>query len=63
MDIMSKLEPAQTEASQDDIVLPFRTERSQAVGRLVRVGESVDTILLRLPIPMRSVKCWGRLSL
>lgn len=51
MDIMSKLEPAQTEASQDDIVLPFRTERSQAVGRLVRLGESVDTILLRHAYP------------
>lgn len=30
---------------QDDIVLPFRTEKSRAVGRLVRLGSSVDTIL------------------
>jgi molecular chaperone Hsp33 len=36
---------------QDDIVLPFRTERSRAVGRLVRLGASVDTILSRHGYP------------
>lgn len=30
---------------RDDIVLPFRTEKSRALGRLVRLGQSVDTIL------------------
>jgi molecular chaperone Hsp33 len=35
----------------DDIVLPFRTETSRAVGRLVRLGASVDTILTRHAYP------------
>ncbi len=36
---------------QDDMVLPFRTEKSRAVGRLVRLGPSVDTILSRHDYP------------
>lgn len=36
---------------QDDIVLPFRTERSRAVGRLARLGSTVDTILTRHDYP------------
>ena len=36
---------------QDDIVLPFRTEKSRAVGRLVRLGACVDTILSRHDYP------------
>lgn len=36
---------------EDDIVLPFRTEKSRAVGRLVRLGPSVDTILSRHGYP------------
>lgn len=34
-------------APQDDIVLPFRTVRSGVVGRIVRLGSVVDTILSR----------------
>lgn len=29
----------------DDIVLPFRTDRSGVIGRLVRLGPAIDTIL------------------
>lgn len=50
-DDMSEAKPSEFEAGQDDIVLPFRTERSQAVGRLVRLGDSVDTILQRHGYP------------
>jgi molecular chaperone Hsp33 len=32
-------------AASDDMVLPFRTERSGVIGRLVRLGPAVDTIL------------------
>ena len=35
----------------DDIVLPFRTERSGVVGRLVRLGASVDSILSHHDVP------------
>jgi molecular chaperone Hsp33 len=35
----------------DDLVLPFRTVRSGAVGRLVRLGTSVDTILSHHDVP------------
>ena len=31
--------------AQDDIVLPFRTERSGVIGRLVRMGPAIDTVL------------------
>lgn len=36
---------------QDDIVIPFRTEKSRALGRLVRLGSSVDTVLSRHGYP------------
>lgn len=36
---------------QDDIVIPFRTEKSRALGRLVRLGSSVDTVLSRHAYP------------
>lgn len=38
----------------DDIVLPFRTERSGVIGRLVRLGPAIDTILSRhdMPVPV-----------
>lgn len=41
-------------AMGDDIVLPFRTERSGIRGRIVRLGASVDTILSRhgYPVPV-----------
>jgi molecular chaperone Hsp33 len=35
----------------DDIVLPFRTQRSGVIGRLVRLGASVDTILSHHDVP------------
>jgi len=35
----------------DDLVLPFRTVRSGAVGRLVRLGTCVDTILSHHDVP------------
>lgn len=34
-----------TAEREDDVILPFRTEKSRAVGRLVRLGASVDKIL------------------
>lgn len=36
---------------QDDVVIPFRTEKSRAVGRLVRLGGSIDTVLSRHDYP------------
>ena len=36
---------------QDDVVLPFQTERSGALGRLVRLGPTVDAILARHNYP------------
>jgi molecular chaperone Hsp33 len=35
----------------DDIVLPFRTSRSGVIGRLVRLGPAVDTILSHHDVP------------
>ncbi len=45
--------PAQTtlNAPDDDIVLPFQTEQSGTLGRLVRLGPSVDKILKRHDYP------------
>jgi molecular chaperone Hsp33 len=37
--------------SGDDIVLPFRTERSGVIGRLVRLGPAVDSILSHHDVP------------
>lgn len=49
---MSETHPASVPAErQDDIVIPFRTETSRAVGRLVRLGSSVDTVLSRHDYP------------
>lgn len=36
---------------RDDLVLPFATEASGAKGRIVRLGQSVDTILSRHAFP------------
>jgi molecular chaperone Hsp33 len=41
----------QTKAVIDDIVLPFRTERSGVIGRLVRLGPAVDEILAQHDAP------------
>lgn len=49
--------PAQPE---DDIVLPFRTERSRAVGRLVRLGASVDFILSGHDYPLPVSEALGQ---
>jgi molecular chaperone Hsp33 len=35
----------------DDIVLPFRTVRSDAIGRIIRLGPAVDTVLSRHAYP------------
>ena len=43
--------PDLAQGQRDDIVLPFRTVRSGVMGRLVRLGSSVDTIGKR---PMNS---------
>jgi molecular chaperone Hsp33 len=39
------------ETLRDDIVLPFRTERSGVVGRVVRLGPAIDNILARHNAP------------
>jgi len=39
------------ETLRDDIVLPFRTERSGVVGRVVRLGPAIDSILARHNAP------------
>jgi molecular chaperone Hsp33 len=36
---------------EDDIVLPFRTVRSDVVGRIIRLGPVVDTVLSRHAYP------------
>ena len=40
--------PAQ---SNDDLVLPFRTVRSDVIGRVIRLGSVVDTVLSRHAYP------------
>ena len=37
----------------DDLVLPFRTVKSDVIGRVVRLGTVVDTVLSR-PQPIRN---------
>jgi molecular chaperone Hsp33 len=37
--------------SDDDLVLPFRTVRSDVVGRVIRLGSVVDTVLSRHAYP------------
>lgn len=39
------------ELSQDNIVIPFRTERSGVLGKLIRLGTTVDQILKRHDYP------------
>jgi len=43
----------------DDIVLPFRTDRSGVIGRLVRLGPCVDTILSRHDVPVAVAQTLG----
>lgn len=45
---------------QDDVVLPFRTEASRAVGRLVRLGPSVDRILGSHDYPLKVSEALGQ---
>ena len=35
----------------DDLVLPFRTVKSDVIGRIIRLGEVVDCILTRHAYP------------
>jgi molecular chaperone Hsp33 len=44
-------EPRTGQMADDDIVLPFRTSRSGVIGRLVRLGSAVDTILSHHDVP------------
>jgi molecular chaperone Hsp33 len=44
--------PETRKTLSDDIVLPFRTVRSGVIGRLVRLGPAVDTILSRHDVPV-----------
>lgn len=48
---MQEAVPPPDESRGDDIVLPFRTDRSGVIGRLVRMGPSIDTILSRHNAP------------
>lgn len=38
-------------AAQDDLVLPFRTVRSDVIGRVIRLGPAVDSVLSRHAYP------------
>src|SRR5262245_85897 len=51
--------PGLVSALSDDIVLPFRTVRSGVMGRLVRLGPSVDTILSRHDVPVPVAQTLG----
>jgi molecular chaperone Hsp33 len=51
--------PNPASALGDDIVLPFRTVRSGVMGRLVRLGSSVDTILSRHDVPVPVAQTLG----
>ena len=44
-------EPGNQPQSDDDLVLPFRTVRSDVVGRVIRLGSVVDTVLSRHAYP------------
>lgn len=46
-------------AAADDLVLAFRTERSGMVGRVVRLGAAVDTILARHDYPAAIAEVLG----
>jgi len=43
--------PRTAQTPGDDLVLPFRTVRSGVIGRVVRLGASVDTILSHHDVP------------
>lgn len=52
---MQEASPAANEnGGDDDIVLPFRTDRSGVIGRLVRLGPAIDHILSNhdTPVPV-----------
>lgn len=44
----------------DDLVLPFQTERSRVLGRLVRMGPMVDAILSRHDYPLPVSEALGQ---
>ena len=56
---MLQLRPTSPRRLGDDIVLPFRTVRSGVMGRLVRLGSSVDTILSRHDVPVPVAQTLG----
>ena len=53
MVVSNEAPPGRAEAAApgDDMVMSFRTERSGMVGRIVRLGPAVDTILTRHDYP------------
>lgn len=51
--------PQLKETFSDDIVLPFRTDRSGVIGRLVRLGAAVDCILSRHDVPVPVAQTLG----
>jgi len=51
--------PELAERLGDDIVLPFRTVRSGVVGRLIRLGPAVDTILSHHDVPIPVAQTLG----
>lgn len=51
--------PRTGETPGDDLVLPFRTVRSGVIGRVVRLGASVDTILSHHNVPEPVAKTLG----
>ena len=44
----------------DNLVLPFRTVKSDVIGRVIRLGSVVDAILSGMPIPSPSATRWAR---
>ena len=44
---------------QDDLILPFQAEQADVVGRLVKLGPTVDTILSRHDYPEPVSKLLG----
>jgi molecular chaperone Hsp33 len=52
-------QPQLEEVLTDDIVLPFRTDRSGVIGRLVRLGPAVDEILSHHKVPVPVAQALG----
>lgn len=52
-------QPQEAEMLSDDMVLPFRTDRSGVIGRLVRLGPAVDSILSHHDVPVAVAQVLG----